>query len=681
MSLQSIFLKTTFLIGVSLMAFFGYTEITGTANATSHPVLILTINGGASATVANGESVTIGWYIDGTVTNCSINNGIGAIDISILPATGSTIVIPPANGSTEYILNCDGTTNTSVVYIDPDITLYFDGGTSYTANPNTGYVNLIKLNWESQYSSRCSDVWYEEASNLGVPITITANGPYNSSRNYIFGDVTFSSTYLNRISETSTFYITCYNDITGTESTESITAVVDNTTPPGAPSINISSPQFPTVIRSELYGFAYVDVSWQGFNVSSCSQSMSYDDGSPYVSMPYGWSRPSTYTSYNSINIEIATTTNFTVTCSRDAVTIGGTLYPATSTSATIKIETQLPSGVTNEAAWDRSALPPVTASITATPNPVTKDALLGVGQSFIKLIRANANYCELRAYETNNTPLDLSDDIEFTLVGWTRHAVSNRVGGDGTTDFIVNTLSTTTRLSAYCVREYDLLYGDAAELANGTETVDEIVVVQDAASAAVAPVAYVYGNAVVYGIGDMIGYPGSTVTGFVASGPGVDYSHTHTSGSIEFPFWDAHSASGTYNIHFSFCDENDGESEFKFFVNGTEVGNHTTNSPDSPGSYCYSLTTKTAKVASAVTISDGDTIRMECTVVGGVGEKCMANKLYFGVGDGGTLPITVEESVGFLRVPIMWLSERATYCNEIEAIEPDGGTYSWFSG
>ena len=63
-----------------------------------------------------------------------------------------------------------------------------------------------------------------------------------------------------------------------------------------------------------------------------------------------------------------------------------------------------------------------------------------------------------------------------------------NRISGNtASRNFGVN-LSTTTRLSIDCQREYDMLYGDAAEVANGQHIADVVVEVEESAEVSEAP-------------------------------------------------------------------------------------------------------------------------------------------------------------------------------------------------
>jgi hypothetical protein len=295
--------------------------------ASTVPVLTLTVNGGENASVVNGEEVELGWYIDGPVENCRVSD-IGLIDTSVLPVSGTTSVIATADGTASYTLECDAVAevveiNTNLPVIDMSIR----EGDDLMTNSLTGRVDSVIVDWSASNSDGCDLLQRESVSAPGVLITETNTNDYWGR--YAAGGTVRYDGWPREIRETTTFYITCRNDAIGESVTQSITLNVANGAPPLPPLVNVVSPNFPQVTQSEVYGYAYVDVSFQAYNVTRCVQRAYYLDGTQYSPRPphYGYINTS-LTSGNFTNIRLSTTTDFEVTCSRGEVTLAGVTYP-----------------------------------------------------------------------------------------------------------------------------------------------------------------------------------------------------------------------------------------------------------------------------------------------------------------------------------------------------------------
>lgn len=81
---------------------------------------------------------------------------------------------------------------------------------------------------------------------------------------------------------------------------------------------------------------------------------------------------------------------------------------------------------------WDRSdptIYPPVTISVTATPNPVYQDSLTGNALTAVSIEARNASFCYLRSYLDNDGDGVYSNPA--TNNSWTRTTVSNRLDGN----------------------------------------------------------------------------------------------------------------------------------------------------------------------------------------------------------------------------------------------------------
>lgn len=630
--------------------------------------MILTINGGSSVQIVNGQSVTLAWYIDGPVTNCSINNGVGNIDVSTLPATGTMMYTPPANSSTNFVLNCDGTTSSVTAAIAPQVTMTLPQGTTRTTNPLTGSVDRVEVAWDAPLATRCSDVWSQSAIRGTY---VAANSNEYSNKNQRSGWVRFEGWPHGNISEDTTFYITCYNDTNGTSATGSVSVTILNPAPPADPVLNLWTNTPLTSIDPTFGGYATADVRFDAFNVTWCSYGAYYaSDGSPYASLPNGWGYSwggHTSAAYN--NILIATSTIFEVTCDRGAVTIGGVTYPATSTTATVQVNV-----IQGSTTIDRLTLPPVSISATATPSTVIRDPIWNRGTTTVDLTVANADWCYLRAFK-------ISDGSEYDLSNWTRTSLHDRLNGNNTYSFYLWSITVDTRLNIECLRQYDEDFynpGDP-EYENGYETLDVVIIATSSPVAAAAPDARVYGNAwspsadVINSIATNIS--NWTYNGDWLEGPaGVSYSE------VTFPFDHPFDSTDTYDIYLKYCDENDGtQNTFSVSVNGGPVlGTIVTDDPTSAEPTCASEGTDMVKrIAVGVSLTEGDSVTIGCqndqVNVGGTGEWCRLLRVYFGAGsgDGSTLAAVTSTTTGFAGIPLFWYTERSTHCSPGTNVSP----------
>ena len=651
-------LTKAFLAIFGLIAAFGLVS-----QAEAQPVtLILTVNGGSSAQIVNGQSVALQWYIDGPVINCSINNGVGVIDTSNMPATGTLQYTPPANTNTNFVLNCDGTTSSASVAVAPTVTMTIDGGTSQTNDPITGRIDNVRVRWNSTLSTRCSNVWREDSSNPGVQIFANSNGDY-SNKNQPSGFINYDGWPHGYISESATFYIACYNDVAGTSATGSITLNVTDPAPPGNPLISLWT-NTPMVSTDPLYGYANADVRFDSWNTSWCNYNAYYADGSPYSDLPSGFGAWSGNTSRNFTSIQVATTTDFEVTCGRNAVTIGGVDYPATSTSDVVRVVVN-PSGTTT----DRSLLPPVTISATATPSTVVRDPIFGRGTTSVDLTVSNADYCYLRAFL-------LSNNVEYNLDGWTRTNSFNRLNGNGTYLLYLDNITQDTRLNIECLRQFDVDFYDPAdpEYVQGYETVDVTILATSSPVAAPPPRVWIYGNGYHPTAADISATEISSTNFFINSGN--DWYKTNNGtlsaplyGEVTFPFDHPSDLTDVYDIYLRYCDENDGASNtFSVSVNGGPVlGTIVTDNPNAESNVCEESAEEVKRIASGVTLTEGDQVTVGCQnddLSGG--ESCRLLQVYFGggSGDGDTLAAVTSSSTGFANTPTFWYSENVAKCD-----------------
>lgn len=666
LSFQSLLIKCTFALMFLLGFFVSY--------QTAYAIPYITINGSTEANVVIGQPITVYWYIDDpTVTSCSINNGIGEIDVSTIPTWGSTTTILFEDGDISYVLTCVGGVVIPPVEVNtnsPTVSMWTSQGTEQTVNPLTGRVNNMDIHWDSENADRCSLMYKELDSNPGVLTQMNSGDYSNAWRTYGYVRID-GSPYL--ITETTTFYVSCYNDAINEAATSSLTINVSNPEPPPAPTVNIwASPE--TAVQDLMSGYAYSDVGFSSDNVTWCEEKAYYEDGTEYSPHGWGWNR---WTLNRTGYVEMSATTIFEVTCGRGDVVIGGVLYPAASDTQSIRVEVLPPAGVVDVDSWDRTTLPPVIVSVEADPLSPFKDNITYRARTYASYTSQNADDCRLRAYRTNGTPTDYSDDSEYNLSGWTGWRGGNTTWGN----YIY--LSEDTRLQVYCMRWYDIEFGDAAEVDNGTETVNVVVELQEPATMAANPVTYMYGNAVVIYGRDMWYGATAPIVGFnyTASNGNARTLSNETSGattnSITFRFSHPFEAGDNYDVILGYCDENDGVSTFNLKVNGVPVGNTiVSNRTDSASSGCDWSSYHTDMFARGVTINHGDHITIECSTPDD-GERCRLRSIYLGAGNGASVETATVITGEYIDVPLMWWSENTSYCDAGRATNDDG-EYWW---
>jgi hypothetical protein len=648
------------------------------AHAVAPLDFVFTVNGGTSATIINGQDVTLAWYVNVPgVVSCVINNGVGPIDVSTLPASGSLTVTPPENTSTDYAMNCDGVVSSVNVDITPTVTMSLPQGDERTNSALTNRLDVVDVNWSSQFATRCGNVWREEESNPGVKIWASSNHEYRN-KNQPAGSVRYRGWPHGYIDETTTFYIMCYNDENGSFATGSVKLTVYDPPPPPDPLVNVWTTDADAfVFRDNLSGYADVNIRFNSTGVTSCSYQAFYADGvTPYPELPRGFGQWSGHTGGN-FTVRIATTTEFQVRCSRGTVTIGDITYPATSSFDRQRIGV----ATSTDIVLDRTELPPVTASIRAIPNPAELHPISNQALIRSSTTVAEAEYCYRYAYRSTDGGETYTQ--QYRLGGWTKDRSWDRAPGLGTHNQSFY-LDRSTRLEIYCLREYDVDFGTPEERENGTERVSLIIEVEPPSIEPPEPVAYMYAERRNYNK-DALWDARTLNTGFSESS---DFIGTNATGTFQFAFNFEHlrlDDPQVYNVHFRHCDENDGISYFRFYRNGELFGSWTTDRTQVSSNLCDNGSTFTGTVAKGVTIENGDEIRIECDAT--EGERCRMKDLYFGVGsgDGDTFASEVSSSTGLATAHLMWMSDNASWCDSTPddnmAITDGGSIYRWYFG
>ncbi len=664
-------------VGVLLAALACYGLFASVAHAQA-PVIVLTINGGSTVAIVNGQSITLEWYISGNVSNCSINNGVGAIDISGLPTpvTGLLVTTPPNNSSTNYTLNCDGFSDTVTSTLKPLVNISIDGGNSKTVSAVTGAVTPT-VRWNTQFATRCELLkFYFESSPTTIRTAGTAqrySGAYQPT-----GSVDFDGWPQQTIRETTTYFITCHNDVNGTSQTATTTLTVLVPPPPSPVAVEMWADSY-TVSPNPLFGYATANVHTRSWNRTNCNYSAFYrDSGLPY-SNPPGWGQWGGHAN-GDFSVRLATSTIFEFQCSRPSVTLGTTTYPSEATSTRITVNLS-----SDPMLVDRSVLPPVTVTLIPVPATATSTILNAVtnrGTMSFDILSQNADYCYLRAYDASNAN-------QYNLSGWTRTASHNRISGNMSSPLRITTsdLSITTDFNVECIRAFDRNNYELGtiEHTNGYATATVRIAAVPSDTPAPDPTVYIYANPVSVSSATMLSTATENV-GFSSQNynvgsvlPFLRAAVTpSTNNRLTFPFYHPDGEDGVYNVHFSHCDEADGVSTYRFYTaDDGLIGTHVTDKHESSSTDCNSGTYKTNIVAQNVSIDDGELVTVECdTAV--TTEPCRLESMLFGQGNGSSVIVEPDPLLNFASVNIVWRSENTTYCDNQTAFPISGPSYTY---
>jgi hypothetical protein len=440
------------------------------------------------------------------------------------------------------------------VYIDNqsgDVTKYYD--------EDLGGAPTTNVRWSSTNATRCSDVLYRsaETGNVWTTVVVADDADY-SNRRGTSGSVTFDGDP-RLVTETTEFAVGCYNDNEDPATERWDTNVVTVNSIPTEPSpiaISLWSPNYPQATADALSGYATATVYWNVSYADECEEKAYRMDGTE-ITVP-GWSFYPWEFSGSRLT-SLSTTTKFTLSCSRGARTYNDTTYLATSSYKELIIEVQSPSGGSMDE-WDRSDptnVPPVTVTGTATPNPTYLDALTGNAITAISIQARNASYCYLDAYSDSDGDGNYTNP--YYLPGWTRTGYYDRLNGNYIGTISIN-LRVSSRLRIDCIREYDLLYGTAAEQENGREEFSITVEVISFDEPAPDPEVYLYSNAVRETAND-IWAKRTAVSGFVGVAGSSPKSYLYgalgagLTNSISFPFMHPYGEANAYDIWLQYCD------------------------------------------------------------------------------------------------------------------------------
>jgi len=651
--------------------------------------------------VVLGEPMTLDWYVTGGPATCTINNEVGTFEVTTDPQGGSVEAIPPNSGE-PFQINCSRggpgdseiASDTLVVIPNPVIT--------FTSDDETELVNRLdgsqhsNIEWNTQYATECSAITYTVESDPGTVNDL-------NWRHYWGIEEDDHNRYLTQggfhafLSETTTYFITCYNTIHGTENTESITITITDPPPPEPPVINVIQPVGnPTdvdIIEARRYGeFTY---EFEAENVTDCYDYKAYNVHEyPAVEkeIPVGYDFWSGL-HYRNMDLRIATSTVLTVTCGRPDVTIGGVVYPATSTTL---VKTFNLVGDIDIDLGDGSTVGSTT--VIATPSSAEVHPTTGEATIQARVLAENVDYCNFYAYRE-------SDGVQYSLPNWSKSRTWERVRTDANQDLqqtYLPSIGENTVLRSRCVNVYDFYFGTPEEQAQAVVEATTLVTVTAPADLTTSPKVWLYSGPSIHFTADDIWDLQSDSNNVTKDRVnykdhiGVDLEwrwedawfvdESTEEGSISFIFDHPHGdgQSSIYNIHMRHCDESDGESVYAFSTDRSgQIGTHTSDTtyPGHNGS-CDSSNEEVSMVVEGVLLTDGDEVTISCVASSNdpasrQAEFCQFSDVYFGTGSGDRV-VTVPEDIDAPENQLIWMSEGATRCYSMEAETDSGTEYTW---
>ena len=391
----------------------------------------LTINNGSSAAITNGTAVTLRWQVTGTVRDCSINNGVGAIPNTELPI-GSRTHVPPPNNKTTYRMTCTGGSDSVVVSIRPEISLSIDPAQPIImAVSQSARVNGVT--WSTTYATRCDDririIPIDGWSQAGLDASWTINRQISGSlvdTKWLRGDARIR--------------LTCYNDVNGQSTTQELIVRPTRTEPAPDPAVQITaqpkagpshgSANLANVTLHPPTGLGWVQVRTTAQNAGWCERWITFGSGSG-DQWGVATIQGSAYVWHNDkMTMDqvygIWETTTFNIECRQTRNDTSGNLNRAT---ASVTVPYNPPAG----------SLPNPVITVSGDRTETNRDPLTGLSSPnpYISLTTSNVNACFFRALRANGS--------SYSLPGWTDNVRSTLSVGRNIT------ISETTVFEARC--------------------------------------------------------------------------------------------------------------------------------------------------------------------------------------------------------------------------------------
>lgn len=655
-------------------------------------VVELTVNGGNTASITNGQDVDLAWYIQGSVSSCSINNGVGAIDVSGLPSavSGSLTVTPPEGETVNYTLTCTGGSGGSsevIISLEPIVTMSISEDV-VDFDIFAEEAEEVTVEWNSQYATECSTLWLESSLDPGVQIwtktnNITYEGPGQTSGSVRFSDDSWNS-QPDLLADT-TFYITCTNVTTGAETTESISLSVNDPQPLPPPTVDLFTENGNTVgTRNEdrLWATVPSHLHFDARYTDSCTFSAFYlDDGTEYDELPGDMERHGnpTYKSYGEFYwIQIWEDTIFRADCTQRSYELAGVTYPATTTFDELVITIDVPLDLPIDPV--AAGLEQVTVDITLVTPPAEINPATGYSQTGVTVSPRNADRCEYTAVH--------SDDGPTHVHSW---GGTNGSGGSDQSRQPLLTAGTTT-LIATCYRFYETTFFTPAdpEYYYGYATSSLEVFVPNVVAVVPDPAVYIYTGAIDHGA-EYVNDNYITEEGFQYKYSNgihrMDAGAAHgkfDSATVTFPFSLDGESEGPYDIHVSYCDASNGFHDFTLTTSGGFTTTWRSDSTLTLANWCGDRRAIfSERVGTGVSIADGETITVSCNNGADTiqREACWFEHISFGPTDSSVVTAELSTTTGFVNTNVLWAAENVDECRDDDALTAGGVSYQYAAG
>ncbi len=362
---------STFILAVV----FALVAITFTALAQSTtPSVSLSVDNRASVQIRPGQTVTLRWEAR-NVSNCSINNGIGAIPAGELPI-GSRVVTPPDGEQSSYTLTCQGGSSTVSIKVIPSVDL--------RANPNPLTIQgngngTTRLTWQARNATACTQIRVRPASGLATTYMIPDRSA-DSSRDFT-------------LSQNTTYTITCVNELLNTTITDDVVVTVNNGTLPPPRITEFTVNPNPATI-DPTFAAAQVRVRHNAEFATECRRQAFTMDGEEIVIGP--WTNGGKGFFPYSQDLSLPETVRLVLRCGRPADN---------------QWDTREQTVIVNTPANNQPVVVP-TAQIIAPDSVTISDAIAGVVSVQVTQRTTGINFCNYTAVDSSNSPI--------SLTGWT---------------------------------------------------------------------------------------------------------------------------------------------------------------------------------------------------------------------------------------------------------------------
>ena len=648
----------------------------------------------SSASVVNGQSVTLTAELTGPISGCAIrynsfdtagnmtssgyakdlNGNNIVIDTSSIEGNSNTIIKqfetkPLENSVTKYYIFCANYQSTyASVFTKPDIQLDLSSPSgNFDLDPVNGYVK-IKFSWSSPNAIDCSDVRMRKRSGQMI-IFQDQTGYYGKNKSEGYLEL-YAQTPDLTITDDAIFYITCTNDAGSKQ--ESVSLEVTNNNQPLPPvEVSIDSPDKTNgVTLDPVFGYATTEVTFSSINAQKC-ELKAYDKNGVAYNVD-GWIAYSN-TGGTRKNLEIDQDTTFEASCWRDIDNSSDTKQ------LTINVHNNgggNGNGGANGNGGSPILRPQVTANITADPNPTQKRRGFRYARSRIILDSEYADRCQMKMYKLSNPT------VSTGFSGFPGQKINMYANG-GHFERNLDRFTESVQINLECWRSRDINSPDLDVRNRAYATSSVIISVEEPVGYSSAPNVSLYANAVRYRFNDML-YSSLPNNNFsIENGRLVSQSSSQADLSFVFEHPYASSTNSNffstatfdYDVYLTYCDTDGGEATYELFVDGVKAGEFQTDPNYKTPGDCDSIQGSEFEIKDLVKdyrLRHGDILKIVCTPT--ANSKCVMGDLYLGPNRNYSLP----QQAGALEyalpvpkdgatVPLMWVNSNLSFCTKRE--------------